>query len=494
MKGKIFKIKNMEDELVLPITTTEAVYSEDGKTLNDEIDNINSSLDNIEDEKATRQEVDVERKRIDNINSSLDNNTNLIGGKDLLSKMNWRGIIETLCEHHFNIKDFGAKGDGVTDDTEAIKKAITVSSNLYFPEGVYLVSEKIVLNKSTFFYGSTCIRTWGSPSKTVIQATHDDFIFECEWGNANNFEKLCFKGKGIKQPCCSQIVECEFVGSLGIEKSRVSVIERCSFHNCTEAGIKQLIDSRVSNCFFYNNEKGIYMYDSNDNIIEHNKIEWNNVGIELDTNVYNLIQGNIFDRNTTYGIDAKNGSQLSIKNNQFERNLIHHIRISSNHFNIVGNSMYWKNAEDDMSGKVLPIEAIQLTSTENGLITGNSIQGKKMFSSIYGYYNNNTIYNNKINGDSDLPKWINIGTISVEGNSQATLRYQWDSLDFLNANGYDVTPVAIRTTNGSDVFYNNISFYIHKNNGLYATVTNNSDESKEFTVYVKLEHNQWTKR
>ena len=71
MKGKIFKIKNTEDELVLPITTTEAVYSEDGKTLNDE-------LDTIENEKATRQEVDVERKRIDNINSSLDNNTNEI--------------------------------------------------------------------------------------------------------------------------------------------------------------------------------------------------------------------------------------------------------------------------------------------------------------------------------------------------------------------------------------------------------------------------------
>ena len=64
----------MEDELVLPITTVEAIYMEDGKTLNDEINDINSSLDNIEDEKATRQEVDVERKRIDNIDSSLDNN------------------------------------------------------------------------------------------------------------------------------------------------------------------------------------------------------------------------------------------------------------------------------------------------------------------------------------------------------------------------------------------------------------------------------------
>ena len=40
MKGKIFKIKNMENELVLPITTTEAVYSEDGKTLNDEINGL----------------------------------------------------------------------------------------------------------------------------------------------------------------------------------------------------------------------------------------------------------------------------------------------------------------------------------------------------------------------------------------------------------------------------------------------------------------------
>jgi lysophospholipase L1-like esterase len=78
MKGKISKIKNMEDELVLPVTTVEAIYMEDGKTLNDEIDNINSSLDDIENEKATRQEVDVERKRIDNINSSLDNNTNEI--------------------------------------------------------------------------------------------------------------------------------------------------------------------------------------------------------------------------------------------------------------------------------------------------------------------------------------------------------------------------------------------------------------------------------
>ena len=36
-----------------------------------------------------------------------------------------------------------------------------------------------------------------------------------------------------------------------------------------------MIDSKILNSFFYNNEVGIYMYDSNDNIVQGNKIEWN---------------------------------------------------------------------------------------------------------------------------------------------------------------------------------------------------------------------------
>ena len=42
---------------------------------------------------------------------------------------------------------YGAKGDGVTDDTAALQRAITDEANgfkvLYFPNGTYLVSDKI---------------------------------------------------------------------------------------------------------------------------------------------------------------------------------------------------------------------------------------------------------------------------------------------------------------------------------------------------------------
>lgn len=49
-----------------------------------------------------------------------------------------------------NVKDFGAKGDGVTDDTEAIQAAITAhpSGCIFFPSGTYIVSSSIVASGS----------------------------------------------------------------------------------------------------------------------------------------------------------------------------------------------------------------------------------------------------------------------------------------------------------------------------------------------------------
>lgn len=42
-----------------------------------------------------------------------------------------------------DVKNYGAKGDGSTDDTEAIKKAIASGKDLYFPDGEYLITGTI---------------------------------------------------------------------------------------------------------------------------------------------------------------------------------------------------------------------------------------------------------------------------------------------------------------------------------------------------------------
>lgn len=52
-----------------------------------------------------------------------------------------------------NVRAFGAMGDGVTNDTEAIKKAIETGKAVYFPSGTYLLYEQITANQNICLYG-----------------------------------------------------------------------------------------------------------------------------------------------------------------------------------------------------------------------------------------------------------------------------------------------------------------------------------------------------
>ena len=66
-----------------------------------------------------------------------------------------------------NVKDYGAKGDGVTDDTEAIKDAIDHAALgcLLFPQGVYCISDTLTMtgngNGAYWFFGQSHLRWIG---------------------------------------------------------------------------------------------------------------------------------------------------------------------------------------------------------------------------------------------------------------------------------------------------------------------------------------------
>lgn len=53
-----------------------------------------------------------------------------------------------------NVLDYGAVGDGVTDDTAAIVAAIAAAKNLYFPPGTYLVDTVAINGKGYVLTGS----------------------------------------------------------------------------------------------------------------------------------------------------------------------------------------------------------------------------------------------------------------------------------------------------------------------------------------------------
>ena len=52
-----------------------------------------------------------------------------------------------------NVRTLGVTGDGKTDDTAAIQKAIDGHRVLYFPSGHYLVSDTLTLKPDTVLIG-----------------------------------------------------------------------------------------------------------------------------------------------------------------------------------------------------------------------------------------------------------------------------------------------------------------------------------------------------
>ncbi len=58
-----------------------------------------------------------------------------------------------------NVRTLGAKGDGVTDDTEVLRTAIAQHSVIYFPSGRYRVTDTLVLRPDTVLIGLNPITT-----------------------------------------------------------------------------------------------------------------------------------------------------------------------------------------------------------------------------------------------------------------------------------------------------------------------------------------------
>ena len=52
-----------------------------------------------------------------------------------------------------NVRDFGAKGDGITDDSAAIQSALDLQGRVYIPAGTYLVNTTLRIKSNTKLYG-----------------------------------------------------------------------------------------------------------------------------------------------------------------------------------------------------------------------------------------------------------------------------------------------------------------------------------------------------
>ena len=181
--------------------------------------------------------------------------------------------VTARLQDHVSVKDFGATGDGVTDDTSAVQAAIDTQKKVYFPAGIYNVTGLTVSDGSQLIGENAYMgirdhegRTYDENTHTVIKYTgssgSNTYVLRCSDVAIGTpisdttppdthdifdlvIENITVDGNGLADVgiYCYRNIECQF--------NRVAAMQ------CTEYGwyIGACFENSWIDCTAFSNEK-----------------------------------------------------------------------------------------------------------------------------------------------------------------------------------------------------------------------------------------------
>lgn len=194
LRSEIFTINN---GVALDSTVSEWAGEYQGYNLDELVQNVNESsakVDAMEEDVSDLKEglsdlqdggyVADAQKIQEKINTYLDEHpeatTTVQDGVVTTAKLAGGSVTEAklsdalklkIIKNYVTPEMFGAKGDGITDDTEAIQSALASGRDVYFGQNTYCVSETLVLSGSISMCSDTTIKAIGAMA-SVFSATN----------------------------------------------------------------------------------------------------------------------------------------------------------------------------------------------------------------------------------------------------------------------------------------------------------------------------------
>ena len=184
-----------------------------------------------------------------------------------------------FAQQIINVKSFGAKADGINDDTKAIQKAIDsapANSIIFFPEGIYLVTRKSHAEAGCIYLKSNCTLQ-GERMKSIIkllpqQENFTRIIYIEKIGQVQMFN-LIFDGNSLEQIKNGKLNE--HLHSVFINEGKQIKIKNCGFKNAGGDGIgirglgkNPSANILIDSCFFSNSHRDAITLGSGFNYIE----------------------------------------------------------------------------------------------------------------------------------------------------------------------------------------------------------------------------------
>ncbi|NEU27016.1 hypothetical protein G3M74_13015 [Paenibacillus polymyxa] len=329
--------------------------------------------------------------------------------------------------YSLNVKDYGAVGDGVTNDTAAIQAAIDalklVGGYVFFPAGRYYAGEITLYDNislqgvnRTFDYEYTL-----GPSR-IIAKKGDEFMFRANGSSHIGIHNLTLVGQdritnGIDASVrLLQVSNCQWAGfntaigfDLGGKQGQQWQISNSAIFN-NKVGINLMYDSKLFDNFIYTCTTGLVFNGSACNIV-NNKIEYNDLHISLNGTQRSNFVANMFDRAENEGIYMNNCKDLTFSGN---------VMMASGYSNVNDwqqTHLRMINCENIVfDGNVYTMDYWESSAKPTHLVTGSGSFGI----SFTGCNLDKAAFGALLSGASDISVVNNLGTYKRQ---KTTLKY-----------------------------------------------------------------------
>jgi len=170
-----------------------------------------------------------------------------------------------------NVKDFGATGDGVTDDSAAIQAALDLKGQVYIPAGTYIINTTLRIKSNTKLYGdgteATILKEGGTVGTTlgtlatsilVNQAYSDG---DSAGNDSMHIENIAFHGNRVTPVADGSATSTnKGIGGVYLQYASRSRIRDCYFKDGwsgfviadTRAGFNFQLQNSIFDCTVYN--------------------------------------------------------------------------------------------------------------------------------------------------------------------------------------------------------------------------------------------------
>lgn len=182
-----------------------------------------------------------------------------------------------MNQEYRNIRDFGAVGDGMTDDTSALEQALSYEGAVFFPAGVYILKKQLRPKTSLCWFGegnSSIVRFYPADDSRPEIRTLDDGtklrVYENRMIFMKNGRHLeirdmkidANKEAFVSDACHIGASQYDYVSCLEVWGTKRVVLEGAEFTNGLIEGvyIYKTQNVQIKNCKFY--ENGLWQEDA----------------------------------------------------------------------------------------------------------------------------------------------------------------------------------------------------------------------------------------